>query len=153
MIDEIDEYQILPGWLNLLIRIGLMSWFLHEIRHTMVLEQESTKLKFYLHFGAGILVWFVHLPLVVMVALQIDLMWRYKIITGFSSVADVLAYTLVFKLLWDLKKINLMARDEEDYDTYDNSSLYPNETYKFSSTANYRSNHAYDDRSDCDIKA
>lgn len=81
-VEEVDEYHTLPGWISLGFRIILMIWFLHELRHTMMLEQDPRKLRFYLHFGAGILVWFVHLPLVVVVALQIDLLWRYKIIIG-----------------------------------------------------------------------
>lgn len=59
-----------------------MLWFLFELRATMMVEQDQKRLKFYLHFGAGIMVWFVHLPLVAIVALQIDLIWRYKLIFG-----------------------------------------------------------------------
>lgn len=81
-IEEVDEYHTLPGWLGLGFRMLLMLWFLHELRHTMILEQDPRKLKFYLHFGAGMLVWFIHLVLVAMVCIQIDLLWRYKIITG-----------------------------------------------------------------------
>lgn len=82
MIEEVDEFHTVPGWISLGFRIVLMLWFIYELRHTMMLEQDSRRLKFYLHFGAGMLVWFVHLPLVAMVAIHIDLMWRCKIITG-----------------------------------------------------------------------
>lgn len=56
-IEEVDEYHTLPGWISLGFRMLLMLWFLHELRHTMILEQDPRKLKFYLHFGAGMLVW------------------------------------------------------------------------------------------------
>lgn len=82
IIEEVDEFHTAPGWISIGFRIILMLWFIYELRHTMMLEQDSRRLKFYLHFGAGMLVWFVHLPLVAIVAIHIDLMWRCKIITG-----------------------------------------------------------------------
>ena len=48
----------------------------------MMLEQNQMRLRFYLHFGAGIMVWFAHLPIVAIIGLQISIMWRYKLILG-----------------------------------------------------------------------
>ena len=64
----------------------------------MILEHDARKLRFYLHFGAGMLVWFVHLPLVAMVGLQIDLMWRYKIISGKEADNCLSSYLKHFRL-------------------------------------------------------
>lgn len=167
VIEEVDEYHTIPGWISLGFRIILMLWFLHELRHTMMLEQDPRKLKFYLHFGAGMLVWFVHLPLVVMVALQIDLIWRYKIIIGmfsycnfillnlfiffklgFSSAADVLAYAIITRLMWQTKKHKFFNHEvdndlNEDLEYYDENLISNSETYKFSN-ANLRSKLSYD---------
>lgn len=100
---EIDEYHTLPGWISLIFRIVIMLWFLCELRATMMLEQNQLRLRFYLHFGAGIMVWFVHLPIVGIIGLQISLMWRYKLILGFSSAANFLAFAIVTHFMWPTK--------------------------------------------------
>jgi len=124
------------------------------------------------------LVWFVHLPLVTMVALQIDLMWRYKIIsgiediwkwfltikliifslcncTGFSASADLLAYGIVTRLMLQRRKNHFLGHESDlefhdELEYYDDHSLN-SETYTFSK-ANYRNNkQMYDNRISCDI--
>ncbi|KAG1653967.1 hypothetical protein GQR58_025308 [Nymphon striatum] len=61
IIEDIDEYQTLPGWLNIGFRLIIVGWFLVELRNTMILENDSFKLQFYLHFGAGIPL-ILHIP-------------------------------------------------------------------------------------------
>ncbi|XP_054153042.1 uncharacterized protein LOC128951794 [Oppia nitens] len=176
-IEEIDEYHTFPGWISLGFRVILMMWFLYELRLSMMLEQDQRRLKFYLHFGAGILVWFVHLPLVAMVALQIELMWRYKLISGFSSAADFLAYAIVAHLMWPTRQNHHFLTHQSDIDYteeleyYDDSTLTNSESFNFTN-ANYRDNHhhhhhqsnghrgttsngytTYDNHISCDIKA
>lgn len=156
-IEEVDEYHTWPGWISLGFRMLLMFWFLHELRHTMILEQDPRKLKFYLHFGAGILVWFIHLVLVAMVCIQIDLLWRYKIITGFSAAADIFAYAIVTRLMLQTRH-NLFLSHESDIDFNDDLDYYDDhstnsETYTFTK-ANYRTGkHSYDNDISCDINA
>ncbi len=41
----------------LMLRIGIMVWFLFCLRSTMAFEHQKTKLDFFLHFGAASLVW------------------------------------------------------------------------------------------------
>lgn len=163
-IEEVDEYHTVPGWISLGFRIILMIWFLHELRHTMVLEHDSRKLRFYLHFGAGMLVWFVHLPLVAMVAMQIDLLWRYKIISGFSSAADIVAFAIVTRLMYQMKYNQFSSHHHDqseveyndDLDYYDevHENCTNSETIQFSKAAKFRSTHIlqYDNLS-CDSAA
>lgn len=48
----------------------------------MKYEHSTRKLDFLLHFGASSLVWFIYLPVVAIVALQVNALWRYKLLLG-----------------------------------------------------------------------
>jgi len=80
LISDIDEWQTAPGALILAFRLFIMLWFLWELRGTFLLERDMKKTKFYLHFGAGFLVWFVYLPLIAVVCTYVSSLWRYKTI-------------------------------------------------------------------------
>lgn len=77
-----------------------MLWFLYELRNTMKYEHSTKKLDFLLHFGASSLVWFIYLPVVAIVALQVSPMWRCKLLLGITNSADCLAYCVMTGLLW-----------------------------------------------------
>ncbi|XP_076305830.1 transmembrane protein 145-like [Tachypleus tridentatus] len=100
VVEDIDEYQTFPGWIIIIFRLIIMTWFLYELRSTMLEENDRAKLRFYLHFGAGILVWFVYLPIVALIALQVSALWRQKLLLGITSSADFLAYAIMTHLLW-----------------------------------------------------
>src|SRR5690606_4994439 len=77
--------------------------------------------------------------------------------SGFTSAADLLAYAMVTRLMWQTKNKKFLTHESEldfnddlEYE-YDENSI--SETYKFTH-ANYRSKHTYDNHS-CDnaIKA
>ena len=166
VVKEVDEYHTLPGWISLIFRIIIMLWFLCELRATMMLEQNQARLRFYLHFGAGIMVWFVHLPIVAMIGLQISLMWRYKLILGFSSAANFLAFAIVTHFMWPTKmsyhflthpmmmegrdgmtdfsqeELEYYERDDDDCDPESESfGFYNNPNYTQSSVGNNNHNH------------
>ncbi|XP_073995193.1 integral membrane protein GPR180 isoform X2 [Rhodnius prolixus] len=100
IIEDIDEYETWPGWLILALRCLIIVWFLLELRSTMRYEHNETKLHFFLHFGASALVWYIYLPVVALVALQIPPFWRYKLLLGITYSADCLAYIVMAHLLW-----------------------------------------------------
>ncbi|XP_013101477.1 integral membrane protein GPR180 [Stomoxys calcitrans] len=100
IISDVDEYQTWPGWIVLILRTSFMLWFLYELRNTMKYEHSSKKLDFLLHLGASSLVWFIYLPIVAIVALQVSPMWRYKLLLGITNSADCLAYCVMTGLLW-----------------------------------------------------
>lgn len=97
---DIDEYQTWPGWIVLILRTSFMMWFLYELRNTMKYEHSTKKLDFLLHLGASSLVWFIYLPIVAVVALQVNSMWRDKLLLGITNSADCLAYCIMTGLLW-----------------------------------------------------
>ncbi|XP_068146382.1 uncharacterized protein [Drosophila tropicalis] len=100
IISDIDEYQTWPGWIVLILRTSFMMWFLYELRNTMKYEHSTKKLDFLLHLGASSLVWFIYLPIVAIVALQVSPMWRYKLLQGITNSADCMAYCIMTGLLW-----------------------------------------------------
>jgi len=84
IIEDIDEYQTWPGWLIICFRTLIMIWFLFELRNTMLYEHNAQKLNFFLHFGASALVWFIYLPIIALIALQVSALWRFKLLLGKS---------------------------------------------------------------------
>lgn len=96
IIEEIDEYQTWPGWLVLTLRVVIMSWFVLELRNTMMYEHNMPKLNFLLHFGASSLVWFVYLPIIALIALQISPLWRFKFLLG-EFIYDCIYYFSSYK--------------------------------------------------------
>ncbi|KAL7293736.1 hypothetical protein TKK_0012806 [Trichogramma kaykai] len=100
IIEDIDEYQTWPGWFILFFRTMIMVWFLRELRNTMMYEHNTQKLNFLLHFGASSLVWFIYLPVVALVALQVGALWRFKLLLGITYSIDCFAYCVMAHLLW-----------------------------------------------------
>lgn len=100
VIEDIDEYQTWPGWLILILRTVVMAWFLYCLRATMAFEHQKSKLDFFLHFGAASLVWFIYLPIVALIALQVSVLWRKILLTGICYSANFLAYAVMTHLLW-----------------------------------------------------
>lgn len=82
IIEDIDEYQTWPGWLILVLRCQIIVWFLLELRTTMLYEHNAKKLHFFLHFGASALVWFIYLPVIALIAMQVPAFWRFKLLLG-----------------------------------------------------------------------
>lgn len=104
----------------LILRIGIMVWFLFCLRSTMAFEHQKSKLDFFLHFGAASLVnilnsqlrfrpnfsvadfqvWFIYLPIVALIALRVSVLWRKKLLLGIVGSANFLAYAVMAHLLW-----------------------------------------------------
>jgi hypothetical protein len=64
----------------------------------MAFEHQKSKLDFFLHFAAASLVWFIYLPIVALVALQVSVLWRKKLLLCIVSSANFLAYAVMVKL-------------------------------------------------------
>lgn len=100
VIYDVDEFKTWPGWLSLGVRILVMIWFLYEVRGTMCRELNRQKLQFFLHFGASSLVWFISLPVVALVSINVSALWRFKLLLGTSYLANFFAFCSVAHLLW-----------------------------------------------------
>ena len=62
VIEDIEEYQTVPGIIILVLRVIVMLVFLVALRDTMAHEYTPERIDFFLHFGAASLVWFIYLP-------------------------------------------------------------------------------------------
>nr|CAD7602716.1 unnamed protein product [Timema genevievae] len=113
IVDDIDEYQTWPGWLIIVFRTLIMVWFLYELRNTMLYEHNTQKLNFFLHFGASALVWFIYLPIIALIALQVSALWRFKLLLGITYSADCLAYCVMTHLLWPARSEQYFLLAEE----------------------------------------
>ncbi|GLH09158.1 Integral membrane protein GPR180 [Gryllus bimaculatus] len=113
IIEDIDEYQTWPGWLIIIFRTLIMVWFLFELRNTMMYEHNTQKLNFFLHFGASALVWFIYLPIIALIALQVSALWRFKLLLGITYSADCLAYCVMTHLLWPTRSEQYFLLAEE----------------------------------------
>lgn len=89
-LSDVDEWQTWPGFLILGFRLIIMLWFLMEMRQTFRLERDEEKMQFYLHFGAGYLVWFVYLPILVIISTQVSALWRYKTVLSKCHISNIL---------------------------------------------------------------
>ena len=79
-IEEVDIFKTGPGYAILGIRITATLWFFLELRKSVQSEEKEERVSFLVHFGAGFLVWFLYLPLLGLLASQISILWRFKII-------------------------------------------------------------------------
>ncbi|GAB6024907.1 hypothetical protein CHUAL_010013 [Chamberlinius hualienensis] len=103
VIEDVHEYKTWPGWLSLILRLLIMAWFLFELRRTMQKERSKTKLQFLLHFGASSLVWFIYLPIMAVVSINVLALWRFKLFIGISSSVNFLAFASMVHLLWPVR--------------------------------------------------
>jgi hypothetical protein len=86
IISNTDEWQSWPGYATLAFRLLVMVWFLVELRRTYH-RNIPEDVTFIQHFGAFFLVWFIYLPILALVSMQVSPLWRYKTIISktFSS--------------------------------------------------------------------
>lgn len=77
----------------------------------MKYEHSTKKLDFLLHFGASSLVWFIYLPIIALIALQVSVLWRNKLLLAVTNSVDCLAYCVLINLLWPDRsgQYNLLA--------------------------------------------
>ncbi|XP_043257204.1 transmembrane protein 145 [Colletes gigas] len=127
IIEDIDEYQTWPGWFILLFRSTIMIWFLCELRNTMTYEHNTQKLNFLLHFGASSLVWFIYLPIIALIALQVSALWRFKLLLGITYSFDCFAYYVMAHLLWPTRSEQyfLLAQGADNGDELDEFNEAP----------------------------
>lgn len=128
-----------------------MIWFLCELRNTMTYEHNTQKLNFLLHFGASSLVWFIYLPIIALIALQVSALWRFKLLlgkyhkiyhkirnmisflfmhsmfVGITYSADCFAYCVMAHLLWPTRSEQyfLLAQGADNGDELDEFNEAP----------------------------
>ena len=80
IITNKDEWNSWPGYVLVGVRMIIMIWFIVLLRQTFRQSQHPDRLDFFQQFGAYFLVWFIYLPVLVLIATQISFLWRFKTI-------------------------------------------------------------------------
>lgn len=93
-------YQSVPGILILLIRMGFLVWFGLQLIRTRREEKNDIKNKFYLQFGIFYAVWFLLLPLIVIIAAAVTAWVKMKLIFPLYLIMNFLAMVWLVWLLW-----------------------------------------------------
>ncbi|OQR68919.1 hypothetical protein BIW11_01935 [Tropilaelaps mercedesae] len=119
-IKEIDEFETYPGGLVLAVRMAIMLFMLRELHSTIHLENNGRKLRFYLHLTAGLLCWFIYLPILAVIASQVSTLWKRNLIHGIVACADFMAYAIVTHVLWPAESHDYLQLQAvfEEYDDY-----------------------------------
>jgi hypothetical protein len=93
-------YDSIPGIIVLVIRVGVLGWFVWSLRNTIRLESLPEKRMFYIVYGATYAFWFLALPVVVLVAFFLSPTIRFRLIEGLSISIDFLGLAALAFLLW-----------------------------------------------------
>ncbi|XP_061172443.1 uncharacterized protein LOC133181832 [Saccostrea echinata] len=114
VISNKDEWQTWPGYLICGFRIIIMIWFIFELRHTFLSSRcPEDRLQFLQQFGAYFLVWFIYLPVLVILNTQFSALWKKKIMLCITNGADLLSYLILLHLLWPSRSILYLLKGEE----------------------------------------
>jgi len=93
-------YDSVPGIIVICLRVVTLVWFLWYLWKTYQLETLPEKRKFYIYFGVVYVIWFVALPIIVIIAAALSPWVREKIVTGLTLSINSLAFLALGFLLW-----------------------------------------------------
>ncbi|KAH3854170.1 uncharacterized protein LOC127875469 isoform X2 [Dreissena polymorpha] len=122
LITNVDEWNSWPGYVIVAFRLVVMIWFFFELRATMRHDFPMTllaRLDFYHQFAAYYLVWFIYLPVLVLIANQFSYLWRYKTILSITYGADWLSFLVLIHLFWPSRSVLYLIKGEQPLSQYD----------------------------------
>jgi len=93
-------YESAPGIIILVLRSLALLWFLFLLRKTHLDEQNDEKKRFYFIFGILYTLWFLALPLIVLLAVLLQAWYRFKVVTGLFLCVNTLGLFGLAFLLW-----------------------------------------------------
>jgi hypothetical protein len=123
-------YESVPGIILLVLRTLVWIWFGWCLKNTLALETLPEKRNFYILFGGACTLWFLLLPLFVIIATGMEPWYREKVITSMTSSLNALALSAFTYLLWptraadyfSIKPTNALL--SSDVDTSNESLVY-----------------------------
>ncbi len=89
--------ETIPGMLVIILRLSQYFWFLSRLIRTYRLE-EITRQRFYLTFGFVVSIWFLSIPLLVVISPLFAQYLRHKVVTGGELLMGTGALFLLSKL-------------------------------------------------------
>lgn len=123
-------YESAPGVIVLILRFLTWLWFMWCLRSTLALETLPEKRTFYIYFGIACSLWFLLLPLFVIIATGMEAWYREKVITSMTSSLNALALLSFTYLLWPTRAADFFtikptnALLSSDIDTPSESTTY-----------------------------
>lgn len=118
-IKNIDEWNGWPVYFIITFRMVVMVWFIVELRATVQKNKHPDRLEFFQQFAAYYLVWFIYLPILVIVATLISALWRYKTILSITYAADLLSFIVLIHLLWPSRSVLYLIKGDMPLPQYD----------------------------------
>eukprot|EP01128_Nolandella_sp_AFSM9_P003561 TRINITY_DN153_c0_g2_i1.p1 TRINITY_DN153_c0_g2~~TRINITY_DN153_c0_g2_i1.p1 ORF type:complete len:451 (-),score=111.84 TRINITY_DN153_c0_g2_i1:1569-2921(-) len=99
-------YDNWPGLIVLILRFGTWLWFVWSLRGTIRLESLPEKRQFYFIFGGAYSVWFMALPIFVLIGLLMAPEMRFRTVTGLAVSMEFLSLAALAFLLWPSRASN-----------------------------------------------
>jgi len=99
-------YESVPGIIVAILRVLTCGWFIWSLRNTIRLESLPEKRMFYFIFGGSYTVWFLLLPLIVLIAVFLAPWVRFRIITALMVTSDFVGLSALAFLLWPSRASN-----------------------------------------------
>jgi len=93
-------YQSIPGIIFIVVRFLVTVYFVFCLVKTVRDDTDSSKRIFYTIFGTGYLLWFLSLPIIVMIASALAPWVRQKIVMGIYLLCTTLGFAIISFLLW-----------------------------------------------------
>jgi len=93
-------YSSVPGIIYLCVRFLTMLYFMWCLQQTVREDSDSTKRVFYMIFGLGYILWFLALPIIVLISLAVAVWVRAKIVTAIYLCTMTLGFAIIGFLLW-----------------------------------------------------
>jgi len=94
------SYGTVPGILIVCLRVLTLIWFGWSLRGSYLEESHPGKRRFYLLFGGIFTLWWIQLPLIVIIAGQLAEWVRQKTVMGMYLTTNSLAIAILAFLLW-----------------------------------------------------
>ena len=92
-------YDTAPGVIVLVLRLLLFAYFAYSIYISVKAEKRKQKVDFFVVFGIAFAVWFLYLPIFVLIALAAPNYHRELFVTAISMVVDFVAWSSLTVLL------------------------------------------------------
>ena len=93
-------YDSLPGYIILSIRMATLGWFMQCLKKTFSDEFDDGKRRFYIQFGTAYTLWFLYLPVVVIISATLDAWVRMKTVVALYSLMNAAAFASLVYMLW-----------------------------------------------------
>ena len=92
MESDNNPYQEWAGGLLLACRLLTLIYALYELRSTYLQEDDPVRIRLYMIFLVGCVVWFTYLPIVVIIAAVVNPVYRTLMISTSVRIMDFIGF-------------------------------------------------------------